>query len=396
LIFAAFINNKVPVYMPHLLVGFALAAGFAVSEVVSFIAAPRRAAMVMAFIALYGGAAVAYYEKWYVSAGKSELVSYEATTATLRTLVPRGPKYLYASPQFWTPFHADAGTTFYSYAAAQPVDSEQATTLAGAGDDRPIFLLVDELQWLPELIGVSSSTAEWQRGWIAFIGQRCVLDAVALGTAHGTLALYRCALAAAPAATASAPRMVGGSSEYRVADLVLRQAPADLAQWGRYQDPRRTPAGHPEIRLNDTGLRISGSGFPGIVTLFPAAAGECYLVRTTTRQTRDGDLLYLGTWQEPQVRSLSGVASAGIPAALGGPGWFPRERAFCATAAAVRVLVYSEAAATDFEIASLEIYRLVPVSGGQRGNGVSGNGAPFRLPPSALLRLPPSALTGVQ
>jgi hypothetical protein len=155
----------------------------------------------------------------------------------------------------------------------------------------------------------------------------------------------------------------------------LRQAPADLAQWGRYQDPRRSPASHPEIRLNDAGLRISGSGFPGIVTEFPAAAGDCYLVRTTTARTRDGDLLYLGTWQEPQVRSLSGASSAGIPAPLGGPGWFPRERAFCATAAAVRVLVYSEAAATDFELASLEIYRLMRVSPGDAGSGRGDHGA---------------------
>ena len=40
--------------------------------------------------------------------------------------------------------------------------------------------------------------------------------------------------------------------------------------------------------------------------------------------------------------------------------WFPRDRAFEATAAAVRVLVYSEAPVTDFVIASLDIYRLRP------------------------------------
>jgi 4-amino-4-deoxy-L-arabinose transferase-like glycosyltransferase len=360
LIFAALINNKVPVYMPHLLVGFALAAGFAVSEVFSFVPAPNRAGLMLLFIAVYGGAGIAYYEKWYASAGRSELVSYEATTRTLRTLVPDGAKYLYASPQFWTPFHADRTTTFYSYAAAQPVDSEQATTLAGAGDDRPIFLVVDEFQWLPELIGASSSTAEWQRRWIAFIGQRCVLDAVALGTAHGTLALYRCALAGVPAKTTAAPRIVGGTTDYRVADLVLRHGPVELAQWSRYQDPRRSSAAHPDVHLTATGLRISGTGFPGIVMTFPAAAGECYLVRTTTRWTRDGDLLYLGTWQQPQVRSLSGASSSGIPAPLGVPGWYPRDRAFRATASTVRVLVYSEAPETSFEISSTEIYRLMP------------------------------------
>jgi 4-amino-4-deoxy-L-arabinose transferase-like glycosyltransferase len=363
LIFAAFINNKVPVYMPHLLIGFALAAGFVLSELFSFVPSRSRAGVTLAFIAAYGGAGVAYYEKWYASAGKSELVSYEATTETLRTLVPSGPKYLYASPQFWTPFHADAGTRFYSYTAAQPVDADLTTTIAGAGDDRPIFLIVDEFQWLPELIGVSSSTAEWQRGWIAFIEHRCALDAVALGTAHGTLALYRCALAAGAPATASAPRILGGSTEYRIGEVVMSQRSTDLARWSRYDDPRRTSAGHPDVHATKTGLRISGTGWPGIVKTVTATAGESYLVRTTTSQTRDGDLLYLGTWQQSQVRSLSGASSSGIPAALGAPAWFPRDRAFRATAPGVRVLVYSEAPETNFEISSLDMYRLVPAGG---------------------------------
>jgi 4-amino-4-deoxy-L-arabinose transferase-like glycosyltransferase len=366
LIFAAFINNKVPVYMPHLLIGFALAAGFAVSEVVSFVPARNRAGVTLAFIAAYGGAGVAYYEKWYVSAAKSELVPYEATTDTLRTLVPGGPKYLFASPQFWTPFHADAGTTFYSYSAAQPIDSESTTTLAGAGDDRPIFLIVDEFQWLPELFAVSSSTAEWQRGWIAFIEQRCGLDAMALGTAHGTLALYRCALAAAPPVPASGPRIVGGSTEYRIGELVMSQRTKDLARWSRYDDPRRTTAERPDVHATETGLRISGTGWPGIVKTFAATAGERYLVRTATSRTRDGDLLYLGTWQQSQVRSLSGASSSGIPAPLLGPAWYPHVRAFRATAPEVRVLVYSEAPETNFEISSLDIYRLLPVEAARR------------------------------
>ncbi|PYR23755.1 MAG: hypothetical protein DMF98_17745 [Acidobacteria bacterium] len=161
--FAAFINNKVPVYMPHLLVGFALAAGVAVSEALSFVPARRRALVTLSFVVAYGGAGVAYFEKWYATAGKSELVSYEATTGTLRALVPPGPKYVYASPQFWPPFHAEPLTTFYSYAAAHPVDSGSAAILAGAGDDRPIFLIVDEFQWLPELTGVSSSMCAGRR-----------------------------------------------------------------------------------------------------------------------------------------------------------------------------------------------------------------------------------------
>jgi hypothetical protein len=99
--------------------------------------------------------------------------------------------------------------------------------------------------------------------------------------------------------------------------------------------------------------------------MFTAVPGESYLVRTTTQQARDGDLLYLGTWQQSQVRSLSGASAAGIPAPLAGPRWYPHDRAFRATARAVRVLVYSEAAETDFVISSLDLYRLLPIAGVQ-------------------------------
>jgi hypothetical protein len=377
-IFAGFINNKVPVYLPHLLVGLALAAGFAVSEAARFLPRllpvrrdrltrdrlPRDGTAAIAaglFILLYGGAGVAYYEKWYSSAGKSELVPYEATAATLRALVPGGPKYVYASPQFWTPFHAEPGTTFYSYAAARPVASGPATTLEGVSGDRPIFLVVDEFQWLPELVGATSSTAEWQQAWIDFIERRCALDGVALGTAHGTMALFQCGLGTVP--PAKRPRIVGGTTEYGISRLELGQTTADLARWARYEDPRRAGVVHPDVRATGSGLRISGTGWPGIVQMFAAAPGESYLIRTDTRHTRDGDLLYLGTWQQPQVRSLAGASSSGIPAPLVRARWFPRDRAFRATASQVRVLVYSEAPETDFVISSLEIYRLEPIPG---------------------------------
>ena len=208
---------------------------------------------------------------------------------------------------------------------------------------------------------MSSSTSEWQRSWLDFIERRCVLDGVAYGTAHGTLALFGCGLAAAP--PARTPRIVGGSTRYAVAERVLEQRGADLAKWMRYKDPRATPNAQPHVSATDGGLRIAGTGWPGIVTMFQASPGDRYLVRADTRRTRDGDLLYLGTWQQPQVRSLSGASSAGIPAPLIRDSWFPRERAFEATAAAVRVLVYSEAPATDFLISSLDIYRLRPQTG---------------------------------
>jgi 4-amino-4-deoxy-L-arabinose transferase-like glycosyltransferase len=363
LIFACFINNKVPVYMPHLLIGFALAGGFAVGEAASLVP-PRWTMIVPVLLAAYGAAGLAYYEKWYSSAGKSELVAYENTVETLRALVPPGPKYVYASPQFWTPFHDAADTAFFSYAAAQPIDAGPTAVLAGADAARPIVLIIDELQWLPELTaGVSQPTTSWQRDWIRFIERRCVLDAAALGTAHGTIAVFRCGLRAAPGpATGRLVRFVGGAVEYQVGERVLAEHADELERWTRWNDPRRVAAQHPEVGSAPGGLRISGTGWPGIVKMFEASPGDRYLVRTETSNTHDGDLLYLGTWQQPQVRSLSGAASSGIPAPLVAQTWFPRERAFIATAPRVQVLLYSEAPSTDFTIASLEVFRLSPVA----------------------------------
>jgi len=366
-IFAGFINNKVPVYMPHLLIGFALAAGYAVSEVCRFL--PSLAWTGPAFVALYAMAGVAYYEKWYSSASKSELVPYESTEATLRRLVPaegtRGGKYVYASPMFWTTFHDEPGTTFYSYAETQPVEHEGKASLGGAADDKLIILIVDELQWLPELTGgISQPTTSWQRDWVRFIETKCALGSVAYGTAHGTIAAFVCGLNGAPRIEhpPMQPRIVGGDTEYRVGETVLAQTASQLAGWTKYDDPRRTATAQPLVTLTGDRLSISGTGWPGVVTMFKAVPGDAYLVTTETSMTRDGDLLYVGTWQQPQVHSLSGASSSGIPAPLRLPRWFPHDRAFIATAPEVRVLVYSEAAATDFTIESLEIKRLSPVA----------------------------------
>lgn len=360
LIFAALINNKVLVYLPHIMIGFALVAGAAVSAVSGLAPVRRRSLLALAFVVAYGGAATAYYEKWYARERKGELLPYERTEATLRAVVPPGPKYVFASPQFWTPFHADPGVTFYSYAAAHPSEPNGAAALDGAGDDRPIILVVDESQWLPELVGVTSSTPEWQQTWIAFIERNCALRAAALGTAHGTLATFECHLAAKP--QIDSPRLVGGETTYAVGAPALQQSADDLAKWMRYDDPRRTPAQQPIVRATAGGLDIAGTGWPGIVKTFDATPGDSYVIKTSVKGTRDGDLLYLGTWQQPQVLSLGGAASAGMPASLHLPSWFPSERGFRATAAGVRLLVYSEAPTTDFLISSLGVYRLQPAA----------------------------------
>lgn len=356
LIFAAFINNKVLVYLPHIVIGFALAAGAAVAAAVSWLSERRRTLLTFAFVVAYGGAAIVYYELWYARERKGELLPYEQTEATLRDIVPEGPKYVFASPQFWTPFHAEPNVTFYSFAAASPRSEGGSVTLDGAAADRPIVLVVDEYQWLPELVGVSSSPPEWQRAWIEFIEHHCALSAAALGTAHGTLAAYACGLGAKP--SVASPRLIGGGTAYDIGAPALQQNADDLARWTRYDDPRRTASDRPNVRLTPAGLDIAGTGWPGIVTTFAGSPGDTYLVRSAVERTRDGDLLYLGTWQQPEVESLGGAASAGIPASLHLPAWFPSDRAFRATSAGVRLLVYSEAPTTDFVISSLAVYHL--------------------------------------
>lgn len=350
-IFATLVTNKVPVYMPHLLIGFSLAAGLCVAESANALGRwsgrPRAlTALVLAFIVGYGSAAMAYYEKWYSSTRKSELVPYEQTTETLRALVPAGPKYVYGSPHFWIPFHGDPETLFTSYALG----------LNAAHTDRPIYLLVDESQWLPDM----AQAPALKRGWVAFIDNHCALDRVALGTAYGTIASYRCGAGDPPAS--HTPAIIGGSTLYRIGDEVSNLTPADLMKWNRNDDSRRRPSDRPEVVLTPDGVRIAGTGWPGLVTPFAATPGQAYLIRVAAARTHGGDLLYLGTWKERQVLSLSGAASSGMPTPLGHAPWFPGDRAFIATAPRVQVLIYSEAPQTDFIVKSVEILRLQPMS----------------------------------
>jgi 4-amino-4-deoxy-L-arabinose transferase-like glycosyltransferase len=352
LIFAAFINNKVPAYMPHLLIGFSLLAAVAVDTCVTTAAAVTRRpalgpALVVIFIAGYGGAAAAYYQKWYSSMRKSELLAYEKTEATLRALLPAGPKNIYGSPHFWTPFHADPDTSFTSYAVGV-----QAVT-----HNRPVYLLVDETQWLSDMNAPGHDA--FRRDWTGFVEGHCALESEALGTTYGTIAAYRCGPQRPPAD--AAPRIVGGATVYRLGERLADFGPADLEKWPRYDDPRRRSGDAPLVAASRTALRISGTGWPGIALDFPSTVGGAYLIRVASTGERAGDLLYLGTWKPPlQVLSLSGTSSAGMPTPLAHEPWFPGDRAYVATAPRVPIAIYSEASRTDFTVSSVEIYRLRP------------------------------------
>src|SRR5262249_2953224 len=81
LVFAGFINNKAHVYMPNLLLGFAVCAGAFTSWIATTIARtlsprfPRVTApgIVVALVVAHTVAGIAYYEKWYSITKRSEL-----------------------------------------------------------------------------------------------------------------------------------------------------------------------------------------------------------------------------------------------------------------------------------------------------------------------------------
>jgi 4-amino-4-deoxy-L-arabinose transferase-like glycosyltransferase len=353
-LFAAFINNKVPVYLPHILIGFSIAAGLAVAEGASLLRRAAAPILVAVFVFAYGAASMAYYERWYSRTHKTELLPYEQTVATVRALVPPGPKDLYGSPHFWTPFYDDTSTRFLSYGDG----------LKSTDPGRPVFLLVDETQWLPDMRGPSADRTVTGR-WVDFIERRCVLDGVALGTAYGTMALYRCHLDRKP--EQQTPRIVGGDTVYQRGEQVMNLAGAELmTQWKPYDDPRRQATQRPELTPTPAGLRIAGTGWPGIALQLPAVPGEKFLIQVNAANAREGDLLYLGDWQTRDVLSLGGGSSSGMPAPLVHEPWFPSERAFIASAPRVGLRIYSEAPRTDFTVSSVEIYRLQPEPAGAR------------------------------
>src|SRR5262249_36322181 len=150
---------------------------------------------------------------------------------------------------FWLPFHDDRAARFMSYAlGAEAVRY-----------DRPVHLLVDESQWLPDVHAPRREA--FGRKWADLIERHCALEAMALGTAYGTIAAYECAADAAPVSRAPV-RIVGGATTYRVADRVVSFGAADLMAWPRHDDQRRRPDDRPSVTLASDALRISGTGWP--------------------------------------------------------------------------------------------------------------------------------------
>jgi 4-amino-4-deoxy-L-arabinose transferase-like glycosyltransferase len=358
-IFAGFINNKALVYMPHLLIGFALVAAAFVSDASEWLARAWRrtqrpaASAVVLFVVLYGATSVAYYQRWYQSALRSELVPFESTEATLQALVPAGPKLLIASPHFWVPYAGADRVAFHSYANVLPDENGGLPAAHG----RPTYLLVDETQWVTDMLpGARETTELWRSRWTRALSSHCALQAVALGTAYGTMALFECG---ADVVAPSRVRVVGGTTEYVAGHAVVDAGPDALAGWPHYADPRRDLASPPPaLQVTAEGVAFSGGGWPGLERYVEVTPGARYLVTYDVASARPGDLLYIGRWEREEVRSLSGASASGIAAPLALPEWFPDLRAFHAVADQVRVLVYSEAPETTLVVRRLTIRRL--------------------------------------
>jgi 4-amino-4-deoxy-L-arabinose transferase-like glycosyltransferase len=356
MVFAGFINNKAVVYMPHLLLGFAIATGVGIALVAGRLLDRRAAFATVGALVVFGAAATAYYERWYRSARASELVPYEATEATLRALVPAGPKLVVASPHFWVPYAIDSDVRFLSYTGTQP---DESLHLPAAALARPTYLVLDETQWLADLLPTATeSTPPWRRRWIDYLRERCRLEGLAIGTAYGNVALYRCEARAVLGHPAPL-RLVGGPMSLMPTEDHRVEGPRELAQWDTYADPRPRKSGTPAVveRRGDA-VRLAGSNWPGIERYVDVVEGGRYLLTYDVEHARDGDLMYVGRWERPEVLSLSGASSAGVMIPLARPAWFPAMRGFIATAPRVRLLIYSEASTTDVLIRELTLTRL--------------------------------------
>jgi 4-amino-4-deoxy-L-arabinose transferase-like glycosyltransferase len=164
IIFAGFIPNKAHVYMPNLLLAFSIAAGAAVAAMAR--AVPVHVPVAIVLAVLYSATSAAYYEKWYASQRKSGLEPFETTERSIRALVSEGPKDVFASPNFWTPFHDATGVRFVSYTGATPTAAGERIRLDGFGNGRPIFLLIDESEWRAVVTDPQFGySADWRQAW---------------------------------------------------------------------------------------------------------------------------------------------------------------------------------------------------------------------------------------
>jgi 4-amino-4-deoxy-L-arabinose transferase-like glycosyltransferase len=350
-IFAAFIPNKALVYLPHLLLALSLTAAYALWRGTSFVAArirlqPTAAARLVVLLVAIGGTALLMYDRWYYRMSRSELTPYAVTDQALRMLVPPGPKYLIGSPTFWLAFHDDPTTKFVSYTAAGPYRTVQPMgfftrrRIFDLPQDRPYYVLVDDNEWRA-ILDDPTYDKEWRDVWVDYIEHSCSLSGVAMATAHGNIALYRCWNAGA--AQPLEPIYVQRGRYYHRGAVEWSGTPSALAAWKRYK---------PGTRVADEGsdVRVAGTG-AGIFGDVPVRPRLPYLLEMDVDGARAGD------WASVHSVSSTGALHDSRWLPLKSARWFPGGTIVTPPDSTLRLYLYSEST-TDFRVRSLTLFTL--------------------------------------
>jgi 4-amino-4-deoxy-L-arabinose transferase-like glycosyltransferase len=356
-IFAAFIPNKALVYMPNLLVGLAIVAALVLVRALQSVPVAftrLRAELhpaVAAFVVLFALAGVWVYRDWYAAMQATELRPYEETDAIIADLVPPGAKYLVASPTFWLPFYDQPEVRFVSYTGAGPYDTNDPAILATKPkslfdfpDDRPLYLLIDEVEWRA-VLNDQTYDRFWREMWISYIRSACAPVRVAFETSHGALTVYRCwpDRQKRPTRLEYSVRL----REYVPGAVAWTATAEDMLQWRPYR---------PDTRVGSEGdtVRVTAARGGGIYADVPVEPGMLYLLRAEAEGVQLSDLM-----------AVHEIGANGAPVRsrwlkLVSNDWFPTGMVVQPTTSSLQVYLYSETP-TDFRVRRVELVRLADV-----------------------------------
>jgi 4-amino-4-deoxy-L-arabinose transferase-like glycosyltransferase len=350
-LFAGFVPNKVVAYLPHLLIGFALAAGTAWSAAVngwmrmpSAGRAPRLAWRLGAVaLALYIVTGVVRYQMWIYGPETASLTRYEDTVDTLDAVIPGGPKYVIAFPTFWLAFRDHAATTFYSITAVAPpgfprtasygfqtgVAMESLTT-------KPVYVLFDEAHWTP----MFSVKGPFEDGWRDFVRDHCSVVAVAPASAYGTLATYACAPRDGKPQVAT--RWVAYNGDRWTPTGTIWEAGAqDFARWERHSTTT-------EVAVSPAATTVTGTQSAGVCASVAVTPTSTYMLTYDAQSTGAGDLLSLAYGESSDDAMWRALTKSP---------WYPQEVVFTAERSNVRLCFYSETP-TRFELRGARLMML--------------------------------------
>ena len=341
--FAAFIPNKALIYMPNLLLGYAIVAALVVVRTLQWLQRQLPHSMsavpvVAAFVFAHAAVAVEFYDDWYSMMWAGDLRPYEETHHVVSRLVPEGPKYLVASPTFWLPFHDKREVRFISYTGAGPYTEPVASggyarprSLFELPADRPIYLLVDETE-VRAAFEDDGYDAAWQGTWLQYLRRECSLVRVAPGTAHGTIASYAC---------------FGGSRAAPVEYLFEgRPLTLDRVIWSARRDRSAAIVSlPPELSVSAQSAVISDAARDSSIDI-PVEPGAASLIRVRTVGTPRGPMSLAelnGDGRPGRLRSITGTSND----------WFPAGIIIRPGASTVRLYFYDNAIA-DVSLALLK------------------------------------------